>query len=87
MEKIFNFLTKIPKDKLLHFFLGSLISFPLILLFGFYGFLISIIIFAGKEIIWDKIFKKGTPEIMDFIYSIIPAIMFIIIKLCFISLF
>ncbi len=80
MKKIFEYLTKIPKDKLLHFFLGSLISYPLILLMGFYGFIISIIIFAAKEIIWDKFYKKGTLEIMDFIYSIIPAIMFILIK-------
>ena len=69
-----------PRDKLLHFIYGTFISFFLIALFSEIGFLISIVIFLAKEIIYDKLMKKGTPEINDFVYSTIPAILFIIMK-------
>lgn len=80
VEKLLNVLSKVPKDKLLHFVGGTFISFPLITLFSTTGFLISILIFAAKEIIYDKIMKKGTPELNDFIYSIIPAILLLITR-------
>ena len=73
-------MNNIPQDKLLHFFWGSLISFPLIYIFDIYGLLLSLIIFAAKEIIYDKYMSKGNPEILDFIFSSIPAVLYIIIK-------
>ncbi len=75
-----EFFSKIEHDKLLHFFYGTLISFPLILFFGNIGFLISLVIFAAKEIVYDKIMAKGNADIMDFLYSALPAIMFLILK-------
>ena len=73
-------MSNIPHDKLLHFFWGSLISFPLIYIFDIYGFILSLIIFAAKEIIYDKCMGKGNPEVLDFIFSSIPAVLYIIIK-------
>jgi len=73
-------MSNIPHGKLLHFFWGSLISFPLIYIFDIYGFILSLIIFAAKEIIYDKCMGKGNPEVLDFIFSSIPAVLYIIIK-------
>ena len=73
-------MSNIAHDKLLHFFWGSLIAFPLIYLFNIHGFILSLIIFLAKEIIYDKLMGKGNPEILDFIFSCIPSILFIIIK-------
>lgn len=80
VEKLLNVLSKVPKDKLLHFVGGTFISFPFIAIFENTGFLISVAIFAAKEIIYDKIMKKGTPELNDFIYSIVPAMLLLIMK-------
>ena len=81
MKQLLPFLSNIQHDKLLHFLYGTLISFPLIFFFNITGFIISSIIFAAKEIIYDKILKRGNPEIIDFLYSLAPAILFLIMKL------
>jgi len=41
-------INKIQKDKLLHYLAGSVISFPLIILFGFYGFAFMAVKFQSK---------------------------------------
>ena len=79
--KIFDLVNEIAKDKLEHFFLATFISFILINLFLYYGFIIAILIFAGKEIIYDKIMGKGKAELMDFVYGAIPAILILITKI------
>jgi hypothetical protein len=38
------------------------------------------VIFAAKEIVYDKIMIKGKPDMMDFLYSALPAVMFLILK-------
>jgi hypothetical protein len=81
MKQLLTFLSNIQQDKLLHFLYGALISFPLIFFFNITGFIISAIIFAAKEIIHDKILKRGNPEVMDFLYSLAPAILFLIMEL------
>lgn len=73
-------LSNIDKDKLLHFFWGAIMSFCLIITFNTIGFVISLIIPAIKELYYDKYLGKGNCEIMDYIYSVAPAIMIIIIK-------
>ena len=74
--KIFG---KIPQDKLLHFFYGSIISFISVLIFDVNGLWITIAVAAAKEIIWDYLMKKGNAELLDFIFTIIPAGMFLIL--------
>ena len=81
MKKLIQYLSNIKHDKLLHFFYGAIISFPLILFFGITGFIIANIIFLAKEIIYDKWMGSGNPDAVDFIYSTIPSILFLIIKL------
>jgi hypothetical protein len=80
MKQAVEFFSNLQHDKLLHFFYGALISFPLIVFFDNIGFLISLVIFAAKEVIYDKIVIKGKPDMMDFLYSALPAVMFLILK-------
>jgi drug/metabolite transporter superfamily protein YnfA len=66
---------KIGKDKILHFIAGFIIG----IVFGILcGFKCGIAWAAGagiaKEIIWDWLLKKGTPEVMDAVATIIGGI-------------
>jgi hypothetical protein len=80
VEMFLKIFSKTPRDKMLHFMHGTIISFPLIALFSEIGFFVSIVIFLAKEFVYDKIMKKGTPEINDFVYSAIPAMLFLIMR-------
>ena len=80
LKQAVEFFSNLQHDKLLHFFYGALISFPLIIFFNNVGFIISLVIFAAKEIVYDKIMIKGKPDMMDFLYSALPAVMFLILK-------
>jgi hypothetical protein len=33
---------------------------------------------AGKEIVYDYFLGKGTPEVADFVYTILPCIFYLI---------
>ena len=74
-----DILNKIPKDKLLHFFLGSIILFLSLLFFNtLFSVTIVVLIAAIKEIIYDDFYGKGTPEVQDFIYTILPCLFHLI---------
>ena len=71
LVKAQNWLTKnVAYDKAVHFVVGGFIA-----LIGnmmhpeFAGFWIGLILAsvagAAKEIVWDKIYKKGTPDVWD----------------------
>jgi type IV secretory pathway TrbL component len=70
-----DILNKIPKDKLLHFFVGSVILFLSLLVFNTLVS-ISIVVLAAvvKEIVYDDFLGKGTPEVQDFVYTILPCV-------------
>lgn len=62
----------LPKyDKLKHFFIGYIISLALPLI-GIYALYICIAVAVCKEI-YDKVSKKGTPEILDIVYTVAPC--------------
>ena len=73
-------LSNIQKDKLLHFFWGTILSFVLIIYFGIVGMIIALIIPAVKELYYDKYLGKGNCEWADYFYSIAPTIMLAIMK-------
>ena len=75
-----KFIDSLAIDKKDHVLLGVIIGFPLVLLLGFYGGLISIFLISAKEVVYDWIFKKGNPEWLDFIASAAPILMFMILK-------
>ena len=74
-----DIITSIKKDKLLHFFVGSCILFLSLLFFNTL-ISISIVVFVAaiKEIVYDDFLKKGTPEVEDFIYTILPCLFYLI---------
>ena len=61
----------IPKDKKLHILVGLALSI-LAGLFAYpmFGLLIAAAVGALKEIIWDWLLKKGTPELLDFVATV-----------------
>lgn len=71
------------RDKLKHLLVGIGIS----LVFGvqfspLIGLLIATIVGALKEIMWDWLLKRGTPELMDFLATALGgAISYMAIKL------
>ena len=80
IEKFLKKIGNIQKDKLLHFFWGTILSFILILFFGIVGMFIALIIPAIKELYYDKYLGRGNCEWADYFYSIAPTIMFAIFK-------
>ena len=74
----------IPEDKANHVVYGWLIYF----FFGFFftpliTFGIVVLGGAAKEIIYDKILDKGSPEILDFFATIsIPLLLILKLYLC-----
>lgn len=75
-------MSNIDKDKLLHYFYGSVTLYSLLLFFDVYTASLIVGVIAGaKEIIYDHFMKKGNCELWDFLFSIAPCILHIIIEL------
>lgn len=73
---------KIQKDKILHFLAGFWIYVIASVVFTpFIGLLATSIIGAGKELIYDLAMKKGTPEVLDFVWTVIPALVLFLISI------
>tara|TARA_R100000315_G_C5235468_1_gene147262 strand:+ start:3488 stop:3748 length:261 start_codon:yes stop_codon:yes gene_type:complete len=81
MEKIYKYLSNlIPQDKLKHFFWGAVIAWPLVMFMHVISaWFILVFIAVGKEL-WDV--DRGVTKfnIWDAVFTAIPAIMFILIK-------
>ena len=65
-----------PKDKKLHLLAGLALSilaglfvYPLI------GLATAAVVGALKEIIWDWLLKKGTPEFLDFVATVAGGVL------------
>jgi len=77
----------IPQDKKLHFALSTFISIvcmgaaDIINISVWWGFFAVVLIIASKELIWDWALGKGTPEWMDFVYGLVPAVIILILEL------
>ena len=80
MNKLSNFINNLRDDHKAHFIVGVLSGFPMVLLFGNIGGLIAIIIYAIKELVHDKLLGKGNMEFLDWLYSSIPVLFYLIIK-------
>ena len=78
IELILKKLGNIQKDKLLHFFYGTILSFILIFYFEIVGMIIALIIPAIKELYYDKYLGKGNCEWADYFYTVAPTIMLVI---------
>lgn len=80
LDNILNSL--IPKeDKLKHFYIGSFVLFICLCFFSmWWSFLIVSLVAITKEI-FDYISKKGTPEFLDFLFTILPSILYLLINI------
>ena len=79
MKKLVNFISSIRTDHKAHLIVGVLSGFPMVLLFGNIGGLIAIIIYALKEVVYDKVLGKGNMEFLDWLYSSIPVFQLLVI--------
>lgn len=77
----------IDKDKLQHFFYGTIIAFIMAVVlkiitpnFQIWLLVLGAVIGFGFEL-YQKIFNKGVFEVKDAIYTIMPFIMISIIKI------
>jgi hypothetical protein len=66
----------LQKDKLKHAIAGVALSI-LAGLFAYpmFGLLIAAAVGALKEIIWDWLLKKGTPELLDFVATVAGGVL------------
>ena len=81
LKRVLSKLGSIPKDKLLHFFYGSIIATPLVI----YGTTIQAIGFMifvsiGKEII-DAKMRFSPPNVMDAVFTFLPTLLLLAAKL------
>ena len=71
----------IPQDKANHFVYGFLIFAFFSLFFTELTCLIIVSFVAAAKEVYDKVSKKGTPEILDFVFTIIPALILTLINI------
>lgn len=68
--KLFNFLSEIPKDKLLHFFYGSLVAFVVAMFFGaWWAMLSALVVGVFKEVV--DYFDHGDVESRDLLFTVL----------------
>jgi hypothetical protein len=61
----------IPKDKKLHLLAGLALSILAgLFVYPMFGLLTAAVVGALKEIVWDWLLKKGTPEWWDFVATV-----------------
>ena len=69
-------LIKMPKDKKLHILAGIALAIIAGLLFcPRIGLAAAAVVGALKEIIWDWLLKKGTPELLDFVATVAGGVL------------
>lgn len=81
LKNTFSKLAKLPNDKLLHFFYGSIFATPLVIwgsTIEAIGFMIFISI--GKEII-DAKMRFSLPNVMDAVFTFLPTLLLLAAKL------
>lgn len=82
IKQLFSLMAKIPKDKLLHFFWGAILSAPPIyFLEAGFGFFLAVVIVIVKEMYDSR--TKGNVELLDVVFGLIPAILLLLMKLNF----
>tara|TARA_R110000796_G_scaffold107112_1_gene217873 strand:+ start:139 stop:387 length:249 start_codon:yes stop_codon:yes gene_type:complete len=79
MKRLADFIESIRGDHKAHLIVGVLTGFPMVLLFGNIGGLIAVIVYALKEVVYDKLLGKGKMEFLDWLYSSIPVLQLLII--------
>ena len=80
LKRVLSKLGSIPKDKLLHFFYGSIIATPLVIwgtTMEAVGFMIFVSIL--KEIV-DAKMRFSTPNATDALFTFLPTLLLLAVK-------
>ena len=59
----------IAQDKLMHYFVGTLIAALLYPLISWWAVAVTVVVAVGKEL-YDKYSGKGTPELADVVWTV-----------------
>ena len=72
-----------PRDKKLHLLSGLALSLVAgFLICPLIGLATAAVVGALKEIIWDWLLKKGTPELLDFVATVAGGVIgYVLLKL------
>jgi len=81
LSKLLIVLTKIHKDKLLHFFYATILAFVSVNINITWGSIFCVFMFALKETVWDGLLDKGEMSFGDFIYGLLPLVIIILTKI------
>ena len=71
----------IPQDKANHIIYGAMVYYVLQFFFPPILSLLGVTIVAASKEIYDVVSKKGTPDLYDFVMTIVGAIPFFLLKL------
>ena len=80
LKRVLSVMASIPKDKLLHFFYGSIIATPLVIwgsTMEAVGFMIFVSIL--KEIV-DAKMRFSTPNALDALFTFLPVLLLLAVK-------
>ena len=80
IKKLLSLMASLPKDKLPHFFYGSIIATPLVIwgsTMEAVGFMIFVSIL--KEIV-DAKMRFSTPNAMDAVFTFLPTLLLLAVK-------
>ena len=81
LKMLLSFMALIPQDKLLHFFYGSLIATPIVILLPtLHAVCLMVFISMTKEIV-DSLFKFSPPNFLDAIFTFVPTLLLLAVKL------
>ena len=81
LKMLLSFMSLIPQDKLLHFFYGSLIATPIVILLPtLHAVCLMIFISMTKEIV-DSLLKFSPPNFLDAIFTFAPTLLLLAVKL------
>lgn len=78
-KKLLNWIFR--HDKLKHFFVGFFLFAGLsVFMENHLALCITAIVAVLKEIVWDGLMKKGTPEVRDIVYGVLPGLVIAMIE-------
>jgi hypothetical protein len=81
LKMLLSFMALIPQDKLLHFFYGSLIATPIVILLPtLHAVCLMVFISMTKEIV-DSLLKFSSPNFLDAIFTFVPTLLLLAVKL------
>ena len=81
LKMLLSFMALIPQDKLLHFFYGSIIATPIVILLPtLHAVCLMIFISMTKEIV-DSLLEFSSPNFLDAIFTFVPTLLLLAVKL------